>query len=189
MPETRHGIAGLHPALADKTRQEIIELGKWWNVPSEEQAVLMDAETFIHPWSDTIAARLTDVSGYYTGLPTSPRPTAWDGTTGDAADWGNLLTVTRIGIAWLGLTHDQLGRGSATGKTIGAIMRSLGWTATQVRIPGSTLRTKAYVLSPMRVAEIENQRLERADMAAENNNGDIGDTRDIVRDDCEDIPF
>lgn len=123
-------------------------MGAWWNVPSDEQESLMDAETYVHPWQEVITARLRTARGLYTGA-LGERITPWDGSTGEGTDWGNALTVTRIGIEWLGLTPEQLGRGSAAGKTIGACMRALGWTLRLQRVHGTAERLKVFVLSPI----------------------------------------
>lgn len=116
------------------TPWECQELGKWWNVPEDEQAELIKAETADHAWQEIIEQRLTD-PGLYHGRP-DETPTAWDGGISDTANWGNIVTNTRIGTLWLRLNPDALGRGTGTSKTISGIMRKLGWTLRRMRVPG-----------------------------------------------------
>lgn len=135
----------------DRSDDEVIALGKWWNVPADEQTELIEAETFVHPWHETVSTRLNNelVAGrLYTG-DAGQTIESWDGSLGESAAWGNTLTVTRIAVQWLGLSTAEIGRGSAAGKTIGAIMRALGWDIKQVRLPPHGERAKVYVLSPL----------------------------------------
>lgn len=137
----------------DRSDDEVITLGKWWNVPAAEQEELIEAETFVHPWHETVSTRLNHelIAGrLYTG-DQGQTIEPWDGSLGEAAVWGNTLTVTRIAVQWLGLSTAEIGRGSAAGKTIGAIMRALGWDIKQVRLPPHGERAKVYVLSPNRL--------------------------------------
>lgn len=156
--------------------ETVRERGKWWNVPESEQAELMEGETATHPWAEIIEARLEyelGSGGLYTGED-GQRPTAWDGTAGEATDWGNTLTVTRIGVAWLGCSPETLGRGSAHGKNIASIMRSLGWELKRVRIDGVVARHKLFI-HPGRIAEQMTRTLP--------------DESRTIRSDEDDIPF
>lgn len=191
LDERREALA-LGPLAVGEAYATALHNGQWWNVPEAEQIELMDAETYVSPWQETVEAKLVDMSAYYIGLP-SQRPTRWDGTANESTDWGNLLTVTRIGVQWLDMTREQLGRGSANGKTIAAIMRSLGWELKQVRVPGGSDRVKAFVLSLQRAYDIEAQRLTETGLWSAAHSGDTGDTEDnrsdTVNNRDDDIPF
>lgn len=172
---------------------EEFRLGQWWNVPSAEQVELMDAETFESPWQAMIESRLaaelargTIWRGQHGTANVGIEP--WDGTANETTQWGNLLTVTRIGVQWLNLTLEQLGRGSAYGKTIAAIMRGLGWELKQVRIPGSSLRTKAFVLSLQSQAQGGSSSGDDGSHASAENRSDMNGRSDNRIDD-EDMPF
>jgi hypothetical protein len=147
----RGRVEALHapeiPANADA-----LEAGKWWNVPADEQAVLMDAETARHAWHEIIEARLGREMGagwIFTGnlSATGPasRPSPWDGTATETTDWGNTLTIPRIGIQWLGLSSETLGRNTAAARIIASVMRSLGWETRRQRIAGMSDRPWIFV--------------------------------------------
>jgi hypothetical protein len=175
----------------DEVLRDDVAIGQWWNVPEGEQEALIEDETFVHPYQERIAARLAseNLSQFHLGrLGGDPVATFWDGTANESTDWGNTLTVTRIGVQWLDLSSDSLGRGSAAGKTIGACMRALGFETRQLRRPGTTERVKVYVVSLSRAAEMERQRLAALDVSPSVLQGDTGDTGD-TRDADERIPF
>lgn len=182
----RARIAAMMNEPAIPAAAAVLDRGQWWNVPLDEQAALMEEETYVSPLFEMISARLhaelarSNVWRGQLGEPMRP----WDGTAGDTADWGNLLTVTRVGVQWLNMTQDQLGRGSGTGKTIGACMRSLGWTTRQVRVPGSTERAKVYVLSPIDSADGAAQLHNGENNEYQNTIGDIGDIGDTIDDEA-----
>lgn len=147
----RGRIAALQdePDVADA---DALEAGKWWNVPADEQAVLMDAETARHAWHEIIEARLgreMEAGWIYTGNPaargTAGRPTPWDGTVTETTEWGNTLTIPRIGIQWLGLSSETLGRNTAAARIIAGVMRSLGWETRRQRISGMSERPWVFV--------------------------------------------
>lgn len=128
------------------TREELIEKGKWWNVPEKEHAELMRVETTTHPWEEMIAPRLAE-RGLFLGRD-GEAATPWDGTLVEHANWGNIVTTTRIGIQWLRLTPDSLGRGMANTKTIGACMRKLGWEMQRRRVDGMEIRPNVWTPTP-----------------------------------------
>lgn len=151
---------------------ECQELGKWWNVPEDEQALLIAGETADHPWQEMIEPRLAD-AGLYRGL-IGQTPTPWDGTISDSTSWGNIVTVTRIGVQWLRLNPDALGRGTVATKTISAIMRKLGWTLTRTRVDGMISAPKVWT----HTETIGNETTDIAD-----------NVREHTRTEDDDIPF
>ena len=162
--------------------------GRWWNVPADEQAELIEAETFASPFQEMIAARLQVEGARGTVWRPGDAVRPWDGTLGDATDWGNLLTVSRIGVQWLGMSPDTLGRGMAHAKTIGACMQALGYEARQVRLPGSGERVRAYVLSRLNSDSGANSASAQNEGEFGNSNSDTTGQRDNCIDDA-DIPF
>lgn len=154
------------------TREEMLELGKWWNVPEDEQAELIEAETADHPWQEIIEPRLAE-RGLYRGTP-DEEPTPWDGSLAEHAQWGNIVTITRIGVLWLRLNPDSLGRGTANTKAISAIMRKLGWTLKRTRVAGMVTVPRVWT----HPESIRNELQEIADNA-----------RNAYRTDDDDIPF
>lgn len=146
----------------DRSDDDVIVAGKWWNVPTAEQEELIEGETLRHGWHSIIEARLeTEIrrNTVYRGLLSGDiAVTAWDGTISDATDWGSLVTTERIALQWLALQSSEIGRSSATGKSIGAIMRAIGWELKRMRIPGRTERVYAWVLSHVLLQEMERSR-------------------------------
>lgn len=196
----RDALAALPPVAEGEDFVEpdgdVFRLGQWWNVPQDEQVELMEAETFESPLQSMIATRLAvelergTVWQGSSGMPGSYNVgvTSWDGTARDTTEWGNLLTVMRIGVQWCNMTPDQLNRGSTYGKTIAAIMRSLGWELKQVRMPGTGERVRAFVLSLDGGSRaVTNDHLQ-SPLENRSDRRDRRDRRDNGIDD-EDIPF
>lgn len=117
----------------------------WWEMPEDEQARRVEAERAIDPWEDIIGGKLYG-SDIYTGFDGDggPEPRLWDGTFSDSADWGTVVTTQRVGIQWLRMTPEILGRNS---RRIGAILRTLGWEPAVRRI-NSGHTTRLWVLRP-----------------------------------------
>ena len=67
------------------TREELIEKGKWWNVPEREHEELMKSETPRHAWEEMIAPRLADQTLFRGTQRQTPTP--WDGTLVEHANW------------------------------------------------------------------------------------------------------
>lgn len=105
----------------------------WWEVPADEQERRIEAERASDPWEDIIQDRLGR-EAIYRGAP-DETPTRWDGTFGEAAEWGNLVTTARVSVAWLRMTPEIMGRHS---RRIASIMRRLGWESTRLRVGSGT---------------------------------------------------
>lgn len=163
---------GTGPEGHTQETQESLARGQWWNVPDDEQAELIEAETAEHPWQEMIEPKLNDATLYRGALGQVATP--WDGTIGEATDWGNIVTVTRIGVQWLRLNPDALGRGTQATKTISAIMRKLGWELKRTRVRGMLSAPKVWT----HPESIGNRIQEIADNA-----------REASRIDDEDVPF
>lgn len=160
--------------------------GKWWNVPEDEQAVLIADETADHPWQEILEPRLSE-RGLFRGSD-GEVPTPWDGSLGEGSNWGNIVTVTRIGVLWLRLNPDSLGRGTANTKAISAIMRKLGWTLRRQRVPGMATQSKVWI-NPVPNAFHEGDS-EGTNEFRGNRNGVFADTvSETTRTDDDDIPF
>jgi hypothetical protein len=154
------------------TPWECWNIGKWWNVPEDEQAELIAGETAEHPWQEIVEPRLVE-RGLYRGRQ-DETPTPWDGSLADGANWGNIVTNVRIGVLWLRLNPDSLGRGTTNTKAISAIMRKLGWELKRTRVPGMRTSPKVWT----HPESIGNGISEIAD-----------DVRNDIRTDDDDIPF
>ena len=109
----------------------------WWNVPEAEQRAAMADETAEDVWQGMIEVRLARETIWNDGDPARIVP--HDGSLSESADWGNLLTTARIAYAWLGLNSDTAGR-RMTSNRIGSILRNLGWSRKQQRLPNSNVR-------------------------------------------------
>ena len=162
---------------------ECQELGKWWVVPEDEQEELMRAETPRHAWVEMIEPRLADPSLYHGSI--DETPTAWDGMLTEHANWGNIVTTTRIGVQWLQLRPEALGKGTNATKTISTIMRSLGWTTRRQRVEGMRVAPHVWVVS---VPSGTVYRLP-SDGTDENSENGAGSVRNDIRTDDDDIPF
>jgi len=154
------------------TPWECQEMGKWWNVPEDEQAELIAAETAEHPWQEIIEPRLAERGLYHGRQDETPAP--WDGSLADSANWGNIVTNVRIGVLWLKLNPDSLGRGTANTKAISAVMRKLGWELKRTRVEGMASRPNVWTHVESIGDEIRN--------VADN-------VRNDSRTDNDDIPF
>ncbi len=173
-------IARDDPPGNETEREMMAERGKWWNVPAEEQAELMAAETATHAWHEMIAARLATELQRGTVYWDVARHTLtpWDGTMTDSTDWGNGLTVARIGVSWLGCTPETLGRGAGNAKTIASIMRALGWDTIRPRMTGQSERPRVFIHN----GPIVDSTMGAYDTAGQSGIGDIRRVDD-------DIPF
>lgn len=181
---------GVEPVL-EPAHALLWERGKWWNVPALEQEELMEAETHQSPMHDAIAGRLRSemqAGNVWLGQRTiegNQGVIHWDGNMSPTAQWGNLLTVLRIGVQWLGLSADSLGKGTAHAKTIGTCMRALGWEPKQVRL-SSYDKVRAYVPGPG--AYLMTGQDDAEGESAENVTQSNGTRRDNGTDE-NDIPF
>lgn len=136
--EEGRAARAIEPGQRDARQALHVERGSWWNVPEDEQRTLIEAETFVSPIQDIIESHLAHElprGGIWRG-PQDGEPRPWDGSARPEADWGTLLTVLRIGVQWVGMTPEMLGRGSAHAKTISACMRALGWDVMRLGIAG-----------------------------------------------------
>lgn len=113
--------------------------GMWWDVPEDEQAALIEAERAVDPWEDVIADWMArNDAQLYDGVRSVERR-GWDGTLTEAADWGTLVTVERVGIQCLRLTMEQVGR-TPNVRKITTALRLLGWEKRRVNIGGRVVR-------------------------------------------------
>ncbi len=126
------------------TKWECVHLGKWWNVPEEEHAALIAAETADHAWHDIIENKLASEPSLYHNAP-GEIPTPWDGSLAEHATWGNIVTTTRIGIQWLRLNAEAFGRATGTAKNISSTMRRLGWTLKRTRVQGMATLPNVWI--------------------------------------------
>ncbi len=160
-------LNALADGMTDDDDSDAIQMGKWWNVPEDEQVALMADETVRHGWQGMLEARLHREiadNNVYRGLPTRDvAVTAWNGLVGEGADWGTLLTSERIALQFLGLQSSELGRGSVATKTIGSIMRGLGWELKRMRVAGRSDRPHAWTLSHLTISDMERTRLSGLD--------------------------
>lgn len=113
----------------------------WWNVPEAEQRAAMEDETSEDVWIGMIEARLARETVWNNGSIYDIVP--HDGTLTESADWGNLLTTARIAYSWLQLNSDLAGR-RATSNRIGSIMRNLGWSRRQQRLPSNNVPCRIW---------------------------------------------
>jgi predicted P-loop ATPase len=111
----------------------------WWDMPMDDHARVVEAHQTTASFHDDIAERLLDAS-LYDGTAEGPRGIAED--VAEPLDpqrmverWGNVVTVMRVGIVWLGLTVAEVERQN---RTIAATLRRLGWVTAH-----SSMRTVA----------------------------------------------
>lgn len=116
----------------------------WWEVPVEEQERKIEAERSVDPFEEIIEARLTrePIYGGEPGETLEP----WDGTVSEHTAWGNLLTVNRIGISWMKMTPEMVGRNA---KRIAGALRKLDFVSTQARVPGQSKPVRFWLPNPI----------------------------------------
>lgn len=117
--------------LFAEAKHEVAQGATWWEVPVEEQERRVEDERSVDPYEEIIAARMDRESIYSGGM--EEEITAWDGTVSEHTVWGNVLTVNRIGISWMKMTPEMVGRNA---KRIAGALRRLGFEPKMGRLPG-----------------------------------------------------
>ena len=125
------------------TPWECWNIGKHWNVPTEAQEELIEASRPPNALREMIEPKLNDPSLFH-GAPDEVA-TPWDGTMGQSANWGNIVTNIRIGVQWIGYHPGDLGKSSREIKNIGSCMRELGWTSERRRVDGMDTRPMIWI--------------------------------------------
>jgi putative DNA primase/helicase len=112
----------------------------WWDVPEEEQARRIEAERHVDPWEDVLIRSLSHES-LYDGW-NAVVPDAGDNSVSENANFGSLITTTRIGVQWLRMTPEQTSRSA---RKIAEIMRGLGWHQVKLRAQNSRNPVRFWV--------------------------------------------
>ena len=164
-----------------------IEQGEsWWEVPKDAQERHIEAERRDDTFEETIAVRLAREPVY--GGPLTMDPVhPWDGTNTPTTNWGNVLTVTRIG-SWLGLDSERTRRNT---KAIVGVLQRLGYVSRQGRLPGYRSHIRYWFPAVPRTAE-ESPEMDRGTDLAPNYRSaeqSVNDDNFPVREDTDDIPF
>lgn len=111
----------------------------YWEVPLEAHAEALNEVAQYDPLEDRVASRLIDgvrSGGLYSGATADLNvlPTAGSSPEGTTEEerFGNLVTIERVGVWWMGISTENINRRQ---HDVRRILTTLGWEAKTVRAP------------------------------------------------------